>query len=128
MSDTYVLDASAILTVINGETGFATVQNLLQQSVTSAVNMSEVVAKLQERGVTEPAIMAILNDFDVHVVAFDEEQAIAAGMLRNQTRKKGLSLGDRACLALAASRNAIAVTTDKAWKDLDNIARLLVVR
>jgi ribonuclease VapC len=128
MSDTYVLDASAILTVINGETGFATVQNLLQQSVTSAVNMSEVVAKLQERGVTEPAIMAILNDFDVHVVAFDDEQAIAAGMLRNKTRKKGLSLGDRACLALAASRNAIAVTTDKAWKDLDNIARLLVVR
>jgi ribonuclease VapC len=128
MSDTYVLDASAILTVINGETGFATVQNLLQQSVTSAVNMSEVVAKLQERGVTEPAIMAILNDFDVHVVAFDDEQAIAAGMLRNKTRKKGLSLGDRACLALAASRNAIAVTTDKAWKDLDTIARLLVVR
>jgi ribonuclease VapC len=128
MSDTYVLDASAILTVINGEAGFATVQNLLQQSVTSAVNMSEVVAKLQEQGVTDPAIMSILNDFDMQVVAFDNEQAIAAGMLRNQTRKKGLSLGDRACLALAASRNAIAVTTDKAWKDLDNIARLLVVR
>jgi ribonuclease VapC len=128
MSDSYVLDASAILTVINGETGFATVQNLLQKSVTSAVNMSEVVAKLQERGGTDSAIMAILNDFDVHVVAFDDEQAIAAGMLRNKTRKKGLSLGDRACLALAASRNAIAVTTDKAWMDLGDIVRLLVVR
>ncbi len=128
MSDTYVLDASAILTVINGETGFSTVQNLLQQSVASAVNMSEVIAKLQERGGTDAAIMAILSDFNVQIVAFDEEQAIAAGMLRNKTRKRGLSLGDRACLALATSRNAIAVTTDKAWMDLDDIARLLVVR
>ena len=128
MSDTYVLDASAILTVINGETGFSTVQNLLQQSVASAVNMSEVIAKLQERGGTNAAIMAILSDFNVQIVAFDEEQAIAAGMLRNKTRKRGLSLGDRACLALATSRNAIAVTTDKAWMDLDDIARLLVVR
>ncbi len=128
MSDTYVLDASAILTVINGETGFSTVQNLLQQSVASAVNMSEVIAKLQERGGTDAAIMAILSDFNVQIVAFDEEQAIAAGMLRNKTRKRGLSLGDRACLALANSRNAIAVTTDKAWMDLDDIARLLVVR
>ncbi len=128
MSDRYVLDASAILTVINGETGFATVQDLLQRSVTSAVNMSEVIAKLQERGGSDSAIMAILNDFDVDVVAFDNEQAIAAGLLRNKTRKKGLSLGDRACLALAASRNAIAVTTDKAWMELGDVFRLLVVR
>ena len=128
MSETYVLDASAILTVINGETGFETVLDLLQRSVTSAVNVSEVVAKLQERGGSDSAIMAILNDFDVQVVAFDGEQAIAAGMLRNSTRKKGLSLGDRACLALAASRGATAVTADKAWLDLDNIANVLLVR
>ena len=128
MSETYVLDASAILTVINGETGFETVLDLLQRSVTSAVNVSEVVAKLQERGGSDSAIMAILNDFDVQVVAFDGEQAIAAGMLRNSTRKKGLSLGDRACLALAASRKATAVTADKAWLDLDNIANVLLVR
>ncbi len=128
MSETYVLDASAILTVINAETGFETVLDLLQRSVTSAVNVSEVVAKLQERGGSDSAIMSILNDFDVHVVAFDGEQAIAAGMLRNKTRKKGLSLGDRACLALAASRKATAVTADKAWLDLDNIANVMLVR
>ena len=128
MNDTYVLDASAILTAINGEIGYQTVLQLLQRSVTSAVNLSEVVAKLQEWGGSDAAILEVLDDFDVQVIAFDDEQAVAAGMLRNKTRKKGLSLGDRACLALAASRGAIAVTADRAWAEMDDITRVLVVR
>ncbi len=128
MSNKYVLDASAILTVINGETGFEIVLGLLSRSAASAVNISEVVSKLQERGGSDSAVDAILADFDIEVVPFDYVQALKAGKLRNKTRGRGLSFGDRACLALAATRDAIAVTTDKAWKDVENIARVKVVR
>ena len=128
MSETYVLDASAILTVINGERGFEIVLNLLSNASASAVNISEVVSKLQERGGSDAAIDNILAGFEINVVAFDFEQAMMAGKLRRQTRGKGLSFGDRACLALAASRNSIAVTTDKAWENVENVASIKLVR
>jgi ribonuclease VapC len=128
MSDRYVLDASAILTVINGETGFELVLGLLPRATASAVNISEVVSKLQERGGSDSAVDSILADFDIEVLPFDFDQALKAGKLRSMTRARGLSLGDRACLALAASLGAIAVTTDKAWKDYESISPVMVVR
>ena len=128
MNEVYVLDASAVLTVVNGETGAETVLDILPNAIISAVNLSEVVAKLQERGGSDAAIDAILGDVNTEVVPFDRALAVAAGKLRMQTRGKGLSYGDRACLALATSRGAIAVTADRAWADLQGFNSILVVR
>lgn len=128
MNEVYVLDASAILTVINGETGVETVLDLLPHAIISAVNLSEVVAKLQERGGSDAAIVSIISDVNTEVIPFDKSLAIAAGKLKVQTRSKGLSSGDRACIALAMSRNATAVTADRAWADLQGISKVLVVR
>jgi ribonuclease VapC len=128
VSDIYVLDSSAVICLIDEETGAEVVDRLLPRSLISAVNVAEVVAKLQERGGTDVMIDASLAELEFEIVDFDLVQAGHTGKLRNLTRSKGLSLGDRACLALAASRGAIAVTTDKAWKDFDNIARILLVR
>jgi ribonuclease VapC len=55
---------------------------------------------------------------DIDVVAFDESQSLDAAWLRMETRTVGLSLGDRACLALARSRKAVALTADRPWSQV----------
>jgi ribonuclease VapC len=111
----YILDASALLALMLGEPGADRIEAALPTAQIGAVNLSEVIAKLQERGVPEAAIDESLADLDLPVVPFDAAQAIIAGKLRVVTRAAGLSLGDRACLALAAATNATALTTDRAW-------------
>jgi ribonuclease VapC len=128
VSDEYALDASALICLINQEKGFERVGELLPKAIISAVNLAEVIAKLQERGGTDNMIDETIADFNVPVIDFDSLLAIRSGKLRNATRSQGLSLGDRACLALALERDATAVTTDKAWGELQDIARVLVVR
>lgn len=119
MSDKpYVLDASALLSMMLGEAGADAVHAVLARAKIGAVNLSEVVAKLQERGVPDDVIDESLADLDIFVVPFDQEQAVLAGKLRLATRSVGLSLGDRACLALASALGAVALTTDKAWAKL----------
>lgn len=128
MNDGYVLDSSAVLCVLANEEGTAAINHILPYAVMSAVNLAEVIAKLQERGATDEIIEGSLADLNISVIDFDKQQADKTGKLRLATRSRGLSLGDRACLALAASRGAIAVTTDKAWKDLDGSIHIMLVR
>lgn len=120
MSDVrYVLDASALLAAMLGERGAETVEAHFTEACISSANLSEVVAKLSERGVPEESILESLSDLDLDVRDFNSAQALRAGALRNLTRAKGLSFGDRACLALAGELGAIALTTDAAWTDLE---------
>ena len=84
----------------------------------STVNLSEVIAKLTERDMPESDIRQALNGLSLEVLPFVEAQARLAGMLRPQTAKAGLSLGDRACLALAVELQLPAMTADRAWADL----------
>lgn len=114
-----VLDASALLAAMFGESGAAAVQTRLGAACISAVNLSEVFAKLADRGVKAEDIAESLAALDLDVRPFDEAQAEHAGALRSLTRELGLSLGDRACLALAAALDRPALTTDKAWKAFD---------
>lgn len=117
MSD-YVLDASAVLTVIQEEIGSDLVEPYLRMAAIGAVNLAEVVAKLQDRGLTDDEIDHAVLLLDLDVCPFDAPSAIVAGKLRGPTRHAGLSLGDRACLALARSLGATALTTDRAWVKL----------
>ncbi|MET0371849.1 MAG: type II toxin-antitoxin system VapC family toxin [Sphingobium sp.] len=120
MTDTaYVLDASALLALMLDERGAARVEACLPDACVGAVNLSEVVAKLQERGVADGVIDESLTELDLRVVDFTQAQARMAGQLRMATKAHGLSLGDRACLALAANRGATALTTDTKWADID---------
>ena len=118
-SSAYVLDASALLAVMLDERGARYVEDRLADACIGAVNLSEVVAKLQDRGVPDDVIEESLGELDLLVVPFDAAQSLAAGKLRRETRAAGLSLGDRACLALAMSRGATAVTTDRGWGALE---------
>jgi ribonuclease VapC len=116
----YVLDASALLAAMLGEEGAGVVEACFADACISAVNLSEVVAKLAERGVPADLITESLMDLDLDIREFDTAQAMRAGLLRAVTKVKGLSLGDRACLALAGELQAIAVTTDSAWTAIDH--------
>ncbi len=123
-----VLDASAVLALLNAEKGAEAVQEVLTGAVISAVNLAEVVARLAAVGMPEQEIRETLALLGLDVVPFQEEQAFQAGFLKPQTRSSGLSLGDRACLALALERNVPAITADRAWKDLNLEIQIQLIR
>ena len=124
----HVLDASALLAVMLGERGADRIEEFLAGAVIGAVNLAEVVAKLQERGVPDVEIDRDIAELDLPVIPFDAAQAMAAGKLRARTRGVGLSLGDRACLGLALARGLPAVTIDREWGALNVGATVIVAR
>jgi ribonuclease VapC len=124
-----VLDASAILAVIGGEPGAEKLTpDLLARAVGSAVNLSEVQAKLVSRGWSSEQAWEDATSPVREVVAFDEAQARVAGDLATQTRHLGLSLGDRACLALGIALKVPVYTAEKAWKKLNVGITVHVIR
>jgi ribonuclease VapC len=115
----FVLDASALLALIQAEAGSDRVAEVLGGAVISAVNLAEVVTRLADRGVPGQAIQRQLVRLDLGVMPVDEDLAYAAGLLRPATRVLGLSLADRFCIALARRLGAVALTTDQAWGRLE---------
>ena len=113
-----VLDSSALLAYVNGETGADIVAGVIGDALVSAVNLAEVVTKLVERGGSLERARAALGVVDLDVVDFTRPLAEQAGGLVALTRSKGLSLGDRACLALATREGLPAFTADRAWASL----------
>src|ERR1700681_3285964 len=102
-----VLDSSAVLAVINHELGADRLTpNLLKDATSSTVNLAEVQTKLVRDGITPDEAWADTISPINEAMPFTEEQAKIAGSLVAQTRPLGLSLGDRACLALGIALNA----------------------
>jgi ribonuclease VapC len=123
-----VLDASALLAVLNHEPGFEVASVYLQTAVISSVNLSEVVGRLAAAGMPEPEIREAIQLLALDIISLDEEQAFRTGLLQPSTREQGLSLGDRACLALAQLLDAPAVTADRAWSALGNDYDVRLIR
>ncbi|WP_037282754.1 type II toxin-antitoxin system VapC family toxin [Rubellimicrobium mesophilum] len=123
-----VLDSSALLCLLNGEAGAERVAEVLPSAVIGAVNLAEVVTKLRERGLSAEEVEEALGGFNLDVRPFTAVQAYATGHLRQATRSQGLSLGDRACLALAVELGAPALTADQAWGKVNAGAAVEVIR
>jgi ribonuclease VapC len=124
-----ILDASAILAVINDEPGVEKLTpELLARAVSSTVNLAEVQTKLVSRGWTSSQAWEDATSPVREVLSFDETQARIAGDLVAHTRHLGLSLGDRACLSLGLALNAPVYTAEKAWKRLRISVRVHVIR
>lgn len=113
-----VLDASAILAMLQDEPGAEHISARLPGSTISAVNLSEVVAKLIDRGFDADMTRETLDMLALSVSSFGTSEAYQAGFLRGETRAQGLSFGDRACLALARQTGGTALTTDSAWSEI----------
>ena len=114
-----ILDASAVLALLNAEPGASVVAGAVSDAAISAVNLSEVVAKLIEGGMPAEAVRETLQELELEVISFDAHQAYEAGLLRISTRSLGLSFGDRACLGLAQRHGVPVLTTDRNWSRLD---------
>lgn len=117
--NSYVLDASALLALLQDEPGADRVAEALPQAVISSVNFAEVFGKLAENGMPSDLIRDTLDSLDVNVQPFEKDLACVVGELRPATKALGLSLGDRACLALAQELQVPALTADRAWQEIE---------
>jgi Uncharacterized protein conserved in bacteria len=126
----YVLDTSAFLAYLWREPGGDQIAKVLYEetAVMSAVNVAEVIAKVINRGLPVTSAEEFLMTLDFEHVAFDTNMALRTALLQPVTSPRGLSLGDRAYLALAQSRNAVALTADKSWLALDIGVRIDCIR
>ncbi len=112
-----ILDASAILALLNAESGANEVQAVVANSAVSAVNLAEVTGKLADYGMTDNMIEQALR-IGFETIAFGPAEVNMMPKLRRETTRLGLSLGDRCCLATALVRKRPVLTADRAW---DNI-------
>ena len=123
-----VLDASAILALLNDESGAGMVQELLPVAIVSAVNFAEVVTRLSLLGMPENEIHQALDILGLTIIPLDEDLSFRTGCLAIVTKPYGLSLGDRACLALALKTGYSAVTSDRVWQDLNIEVDVKIIR
>ena len=120
-----LLDTSAIIALIKQEPGYQIVDEILAISAMSTVNFAELITTLAKDDINTEDIDAITTNLVPEIAPFSHEIATLTGKLYIQTRHKGLSLGDRACLATAIQLGLPVYTADKAWGEL-NIPKLKV--
>jgi ribonuclease VapC len=123
-----ILDASVVLAKVFGERGRNLVPWGEEQLIVGAFNLGEVVSKLVDNGVADWDIRSSLARLSLTIAPLTEQQAITAAFLRAPTRAKGLSLGDRCCLALALELGAKVMTADRAWAGIDLGVEVEVIR
>lgn len=114
-----IADASAILALLKREPFGEFEPSRLYRATISAVNLSEILERLCSGGLSQLEAEQAVAELNLRVVDFDEAQAGLAAYLRPQTRQAGLSLGDRACLALGLRLGCPVITADRAWAKLD---------
>jgi ribonuclease VapC len=113
-----VLDASALLAYLQDEPGEEMVRAVLADSSIPSVNWAEVVQKVLAAGIDINKVRQSLQAMGLVIELFTPEDGEMAGKLWSQTRANGLSLGDRACLALGMRLEATVLTGDRAWESL----------
>ena len=124
----YVLDASALLAFLQQEPGSEFVEQVLGHSLMSSVNWAEVLQRHRARGVPSASLLSELMALGFGVVNFSAQDAAVAADIFQPTRNLGLSLGDRACLALGISLGFTVLTADRAWKDLTLPVKIDLIR
>ena len=114
-----VLDSSAVVALLLKEPGAEVVKPAMPMALLSTVNYAEILARFErDKKDSSHAIALPLRQSVREVVPFDFVQAITASLLFDQTKRFGLSLGDRCCLALAMERKCAVLTADRIWLQL----------
>ena len=115
-----VLDASAVLAVVLEEPGADVVVEALRSGAAmSTVNVAEVAARLHQDGWSESEVALVFGTLGIEIVPFGPEAALLSARLRPATRRLGLGLGDRACLATGCVEGCAVLTSDRSWRELD---------
>jgi PIN domain nuclease of toxin-antitoxin system len=123
-----ILDSSAVLALLNEEPGSERIWPLVGEAGISAVNAAEVQGKLVRIGLPPNAAWEAVLGCVQEVIPFDSRQAEAAGNLLLRTASLGLSLGDRACIALATILQLPVYTADRAWGKFDAEVEINLIR
>jgi PIN domain nuclease of toxin-antitoxin system len=113
------LDASALLALLFREAGHEAVAAALPNACISAVNVAEVLGRFARDGHDPAQVLASLRSTPIEIVAFAEQDAALVAGLAASTRAQSMSLGERACLALALARGIPVLTADRAWSLVD---------
>jgi ribonuclease VapC len=121
-----VLDSSALLATFFEEPGYQQVDAVLPEAMMSVVNVAETLTRLVRDGRDAEAMAARLATVGISFEPFDRAQVVVAAKLEPSTRHLGLSLGDRACLAIA--RDLPVLTADRAWAKLDIGVEVRLIR
>jgi len=125
----YVLDSTAVIAVLYAEPGYKYVDELLEKSAVSSVNLAEIVNKLAQRGASSDAVRESLVRLELRVEDWSEDMAYRSAEFSQLSKSHGLSLGDRACLTLAKHLHATAVTSDQAWRRVPSLGvRIMIFR
>jgi PIN domain nuclease of toxin-antitoxin system len=128
MSAGVVIDASAALAYVLEERGGEQVLDVIDGAAISTVNWAEVVEKAISADVDDRSLRSIFEGLGAAVLPVDADQAEYAARLHKPTRGLGLSLADRICFALAASRDSPVMTADKAWVEVDVGVEVQLIR
>lgn len=129
-----VLDASALLAYLQGETDTEAVEAALTAgAVINGVNYAETLSRLSEAGEEPERAHRRLREQGLiggllAVVPLDEDDSVLIARLRTSTREQGLSLGDRACLATGRRLGRPVITADRAWSAVDVGVTIRLIR
>jgi len=125
-----VLDTTAVLAYLFQESGADMVSLVLEtgSGLISSVNYAELVSKLIDHGMTSEIIRETLYDLELDVIEYDEHQAFLTGELLTASKSFGLSLGDRACLALGITKQLPVLTADRVWSNVPVQTQVQVIR
>lgn len=125
-----VLDTSAVLAYLFEEAGAETVAPLLEAgaAVISSANYAETVSKLFDLKMPAEAIQTTMDNLEMECVPLSEAQAFVAGELRVISKPYGLSLGDRACIALGITSQLAVYTADTAWAKVPTECEIILIR
>jgi PIN domain nuclease of toxin-antitoxin system len=123
-----VLDASAVVAMLFREPGADVVAEAVADSRLSTVNAAEVLTRLVRAGADAGEAYDVVRRLPLTIVPFTETQALAVAALHELTAPRGLSLGDRACLALASELDAAVMTADRVWNELPLDVEITCIR
>ena len=114
----FILDSSALITLLKKESGYQLVEANLAQSAISTVNLCELISILARNKIEEEEIDLIVKDLVPTIIPFCQDISDRAGKLASLTKDYGLSLDDRACIATAEYHHLPLYTTDLVWAKL----------
>lgn len=124
-----VLDASALIALFAKENGYQLIKKYMKDGVISSVNIAEVYKYCIEiQGLAEEDAKTLIKLSDIKIIDFCHEQALISANVIHKTKTYGLSLGDRACIALAMLKNYSILTCDRIWQKLDLNIQFIIAR
>ncbi len=128
MNGNIVFDSSAALALLKFEPGCDVVLLHLSSAVMSTVNLAETVTILVEQGMPQNLAEKTVEEVFPNTISFEKEHAFVTANLKQQNKKYGLSLGDRACLALSQIQNLPVITGDRIWEQINHSTQIIFFR